>query len=164
MKTTSIIRSLALSALATGALVVPAQPALAERSFEEIPTGTFAVPCPDSELTVAAAGKYAVIELPGGRTKTIWPGVSITVTGESGESVTFEGTAGLTHTTPLSNGNQLFTATGRNFITVPDANDHPVGVFLTIGTVSWILDENEDEVGGMFTGTGRVTDLCALLG
>lgn len=164
MKTINITRSLAMSALAAGALVAPAQPALAERSFEDIPTGTFAVPCPDSELSVAAAGKYAVIELPGGRTKTIWPGVNITVTGESGESVTFEGTSGLTHTTPLSDGNQLFTATGRNFITVPDANGHPVGVFFTIGTVSWILDENNQEVGDMFTGTGRVMDLCALLG
>ena len=37
------------------------------------------------------------------------------------------------------------------------------GVYFTTGTVSWTLDRKGKEVGGMFSGSGTVTDVCAEL-
>ena len=161
MKTT-MSRTLVPAALAAAALIAPAQSGVAAANPEPI-EGSFPVPCPGFRIVLTADGKVGVVDLPGGRQKIIWPGLSITATAKSGESMTYEGASGVTHTETLADGGQYVTATGRNLITVPRANGHPVGVYFTIGTVSWTLDRDGKEVGGMFTGTATVTDVCAAL-
>ncbi|MGY4543756.1 hypothetical protein ACVWY0_003699 [Arthrobacter sp. UYNi723] len=161
MKTT-ITRALAPAALAAAALVAPAPPAVAAATPGPI-AGSFTVPCPGFKVVLTADGKVGSIALPGDRGKIIWPGLSIIVTAKSGKSVTYQGATGVTHTETLSDGGQYVTATGRNVITVPKANGHPVGVFFTIGTVSWILNADGTERGDMFSGSGTVTDVCAEL-
>lgn len=162
MKTSSITRGFALSALAAAALVAPAHPAVAAAVPGPI-EGSFTLPCPGFKVVLTADGKVGVIALAGDREKIIWPGLSITVTNKSGESVTYNGAAGVTHIQYLDDGGQFVTATGPNLITVPKANGHPVGVYFTTGTVSWTLDSKGKEVGDMFSGNGTVTDICAEL-
>ena len=161
MKTSSITRGFALSALAAGALVAPAYPAAAAAPGPI--TAEYYERCPGFKVLVTADGKVGVISLPGGRTKVIWPGLSVTLSAKTGESLTFDGASGVTHIEPLADGGQYFTATGRNMITVPKANGHPLGLFITIGTVNWTLNADGTERGGMFTGTGQVIDVCAEL-
>ncbi|MBE4717212.1 MULTISPECIES: hypothetical protein [unclassified Pseudarthrobacter] len=162
MKTSSITRSLALSALAAGALVAPAHPAIAAAAPQPIAVSYYES-CPGFKVLVTADGKVGVIDLPGDRAKIIWPGLTVTLTAKSGESITYEGASGVTHIKPASDGGQYVTATGRNIITVPKANGHPLGVYFTIGTVNWTLNADGTERGGMFTGTGTVVDVCAEL-
>ncbi|RDV10971.1 hypothetical protein DXK94_07335 [Arthrobacter sp. RT-1] len=159
---TAIARTLAPAALAAAALVAPAPAAVAAAVPGPI-EGSFTVSCPGFKVVLTAEGKIGVITLPGEREKIIWPGLSMTVTNKEGESVTYTGASGVTHIQYLEDGSQLVTATGPNLITVPRANGHPVGVYFTTGTVSWTLDRRGKEVGGMFTGTGTVTDVCAAL-
>jgi hypothetical protein len=161
MKTT-IARALVPSALAAAALVAPASAAVATAVPGPI-AGSFTLSCPGFKVTLTAEGKVGVIALPGEREKMIWPGLSVTVTNKSGESVTYTGAAGVTHIQYLDDGSQFVTATGPNLITVPRANGHPVGVFFTTGNVSWTLDSRGREVGDMFSGSGTVTDICAAL-
>lgn len=161
MKTT-IARTLAPAALAAAALVAPAPAAVATAAPGPI-EGSFTLSCPGFKVVLTADGKVGVIALPGDREKIIWPGLSVTVSDKSGESVTYNGAAGVTHIQYLEDGSQFVTATGPNLITVPRANGHPVGVYFTTGTVSWTLDSKGREVGGMFSGSGTVTDICAEL-
>ncbi|MCO4254605.1 hypothetical protein [Pseudarthrobacter cellobiosi] len=161
MKTT-ITRALAPAALAAAALVAPVPPAVAAAAPGPI-AGSFTVPCPGFKVVLTADGKVGVIDLPGDRAKIIWPGLTVTLTAKSGESITYEGASGVTHIEPASDGGQYVTATGRNIITVPKANGHPLGVYFTIGTVNWTLNADGSERGGMFTGTGTVVDVCAEL-
>ncbi|MCQ6269223.1 hypothetical protein M8J71_01720 [Pseudarthrobacter sp. R1] len=162
MKTSSITRALAPAALAAAALVAPAPAALAAATPGPI-EGSFSVPCPGFKVVLSANGKVGVVTLPGDREKIIWPGLSITVTDNSGESITYTGASGVTHIQYLDDGSQFVTATGPNVVTVPRANGHPAGVYFTTGNVSWTLDRRGREVGGMFTGKGTVTDICAAL-
>jgi hypothetical protein len=161
MKTT-IARTLAPAVLAATALVAPASAAVATAVPGPI-AGSFTLSCPGFKVLLTADGKVGVIALPGDREKIIWPGFSVTVSDKSGESVTYNGAAGVTHIQYLDDGSQFVTATGPNLITVPRANGHPVGVYFTTGTVSWTLDAKGREVGGMFSGSGTVTDICAEL-
>jgi len=165
MKSSIAKRALAPAALAAAALVAPAQPALAAPAVPQPIEVKYTAPCPGSKenfLTFEAAGKVGEITLSGGRKIYTAPGLRVTVTGPTGESRTYIAT-GATRTTNLDGGNVLFTATGSNVITVPEINGHSAGVYYTAGTVNWILDADGDEVGGMFTGKGKVTDLCKLL-
>lgn len=164
---TAIARVLAPAALAAGALVAPAPAAVAAAVPGPI-EGTFTLSCPGFKVLLTAEGKVGVIALPGDREKIIWPGLSVSLTvkdnnEETNEIVTYTGAAGVTHIQYLDDGSQFVTATGPNLITVPRANGHPVGVYFTTGTVNWTLDRRGKEVGGMFSGTGTVTDVCAEL-
>ncbi|UEL29531.1 hypothetical protein [Pseudarthrobacter sp. L1SW] len=161
MKTT-MTRTFAPAALAAAALLAPASAAVGAAVPGPI-EGTFTLSCPGFKVVLSAEGKIGVIGLPGDREKMIWPGLSVTVTNKSGESVSYTGAAGVTHIQYLDGGGQFVTATGPNLITVPRANGHPVGVFFTTGNVSWTLDSKGREVGDMFSGSGTVTDVCAAL-
>lgn len=163
MKST-IARTLAPAALAAAALAAPV-PAVAATPVPQPIVYEYTAPCPGSEdniLAFTAVGKMGEITLPGGRKIYTAPGLRVTVTGPTGESRTYIAT-GATTTENLNDGNTLFTATGTNVIMVPEINDHPAGVYYTAGTVNWILDADGNEVGDMFTGKGKVTDLCKLL-
>lgn len=163
MKTISITRSLVLSALAAGALAAPAQPALAAATPGPI-VASFSAPCPGFEVQFSGTGKVGVIPLPGDRLTLIWPKLSVTITGPGPayKSVSYVAT-GVNHIKNLPDGSQYITATGPNVITVPEANGHPAGVYYTTGTVSWTLNPDGTEQGGMFTGKGTVTDVCQLV-
>lgn len=60
-------------------------------------------------------------------------------------------------------GDLVYTATGRNLISVPKHEDFAGGVFLTVGRVTWTLNGPVFPNGGL-VGPGTVTDICPLLG
>jgi len=143
----------------TAGLVAGAGPAVAAA-----PTPvdvTFTWPCPGFDATLHATGKGGNINLPGDRVTLTGPGLRVTVTGPTGESVSYVIT-GATHIQNLHNGGQDVTATGRNVVLVPEANGHPAGLFLTVGTVSWTLNPDGSEKT-LFSGQGKVTDVCQLV-
>ncbi|MET3172386.1 UNVERIFIED_ORG: hypothetical protein ABIB52_000210 [Arthrobacter sp. UYCu721] len=161
MKTSNITRGLALSAFAAAALVAPAQPAVAAATPEPI-VASFSTDCPGFEVLFSGTGKVGVIPLPGDRLTLIWPKLGVTITGPTGKSVSYVAT-GVNHIQNLPDGSQYITATGPNVITVPEDNGHPAGVYYTTGTVSWTLNPDGSEQGDMFSGNGRVTDVCQLV-
>jgi len=165
MKTT-IARTLAPAALAAAALVAPAQPAFAApavpgpvdpKPIEAVCSGN-----PDFEVTLTPTGKGGFISLPGGRFITTSPDLRVTVTGPTGKSVTYVAT-GANRIESASDDGLFITATGRNVITVPEVNGHDAGVYVTSGTVSWTLNSDFSERGGMFTGSGQATNICPLV-
>ena len=160
MKTTGITCGLAVSGLAIGTWAAPA--AFAGSAVPEPIEVSFTAPCPGFDAELQAAGKIGVINLPGDRQFLTAPDLGVTVTGPGG-SASYVIT-GVTMIQNLSDGGQFVTATGPNLITVPKANGHPAGLYYTTGTVSWTLDKKGREVGGMFTGSGTVTDVCAVVG
>lgn len=64
----------------------------------------------------------------------------------------------------LPGGSQEIRSTGRNLIIVPEVpGKHLEGLFLTTGNVNYALNPDGTEKR-LFSGPGRVTDVCALLG
>jgi hypothetical protein len=122
---------------------------------------TFTSPCPGFDATLHATGKGGTIDLPGDRQTLTGPNLRVTITGPTGTSVSYVIT-GATHVQNLPDGSQYVTATGRNVLLVPEANGHPAGLFLTIGTVSWTLNPDGSE-NTLFSGNGTVTDVCQLV-
>jgi hypothetical protein len=119
-------------------------------------------PNPTTVMRLTFAGRAHMITLPGNRQITAFPDARTTVTNlSSGNSVSYVIT-GATHVKVQQNGNQVVTSTGRNLLIVPNANGHPAGLFLTVGTVTFVLDPAGNEVE-VFSGTGRVVDVCQVL-
>ncbi|WP_166870243.1 MULTISPECIES: hypothetical protein [unclassified Salinibacterium] len=154
--------ALGFAAGASPAVAAPARPAPVELSFD-MTCPTFDPQDPIFIIKAQASGKIGIIELPGDRTKVTGPNLRVTLTGPAPtlKTVTYVIT-GVTHITTLPDGGQDVTATGKNLITVPDANGHPEGVFLTTGTVSWTLNADGSE-RKLFSGSGQVVDVCQLL-
>lgn len=155
-------RWLAPIAIAAG-LAAGAGPAVAAATPTPVDV-TFNWPCPgiaDPGATLHATGKGGTVVLPGDRLTFTGPDLRLTVTGPTGKSVSYVIT-GATHVQILPDGSQDVTATGRNVILVPEANGHPAGLFLTVGTVSWTLNPDGSE-NTLFSGNGRVTDVCQLV-
>ncbi|WP_284984410.1 hypothetical protein [Arthrobacter sp. efr-133-TYG-118] len=152
-------RWLAPIAIAAG-LAAGAGPAVAAATPTTVDL-TFTYPCPGFNATLHATGKGGTIELPGDRLTFTGPDLRLTVTGPTLKSVAYVIT-GATHVQILPDGSQYVTATGRNVILVPEANGHPAGLFLTVGTVSWTLNPDGSE-NTLFSGNGRVTDVCQLV-
>jgi hypothetical protein len=117
--------------------------------------------CPDFKVTYEVAGGGSAHILPGDRITLVSTNTTITLTGPSGESVTYV-INGSNHSQTLPDGGTEVTLTGRNLVLVPKANGHPVGIFLTVGTVSFVLNENGSE-RTLFSGEGQVTDVCQQL-
>jgi len=119
-------------------------------------------PNPAIVMRLTFVGRAHMINLPGNRQITAFPDARTTVTNlVSGNSASYVIT-GASHVEVLPNGNQQVTATGRNLLIVPNANGHPAGLFLTVGTVTFVLDPAGNEVE-VFSGTGRVVDVCQIL-
>jgi hypothetical protein len=113
-------------------------------------------------VTAVATGSTKIIDLPGGRQIIASPNTRVTVTAPNGNSVSYVVT-GASHVEVLPNGNFQTTSTGRNLLFVPLVpGKHPSGLFLTVGNVSFILDPQGTEVE-VFSGTGRVIDVCQAL-
>lgn len=120
--------------------------------------------CPGFDVTAQLTGKSKLIDLPGDRFIGISPGATITLTGPSPalRRVSYVIT-GSTHIQVLPDGSQEISSTGRNLIIVPEVTcKHPKGLFLTTGNVSYALNKDGTEKR-LFSGSGRVTDVCALL-
>ncbi|MEC5193053.1 MULTISPECIES: hypothetical protein, partial [unclassified Arthrobacter] len=119
--------------------------------------------CPGFDVTGQLSGKSKLIGLPGDRFIGISPGATITLTGPSGKTVSYVIT-GSTHIQVLLDGSQEIRSTGRNLIIVPEVTGkHLEGLFLTTGNVYYALNPDGTEKR-LFSGPGRVTDGCALLG
>jgi hypothetical protein len=117
--------------------------------------------CPEFVATLRVTGSSKSIPLPGGGFIFASPNQRVTVTAPDGNTATYVIT-GASHVETLSNGNSLWTSTGRNLLLVPEANGHPSGLFLTSGTVNFILGPNGEEVA-LFSGPGKVVDVCQAL-
>ena len=172
MKTTSIIRSLALSALATGALVVPAQPALAD-TFFILPAGTAC----DFNLGLSATGgnlHEKQFEDENGdivRLLAAGKGVLLTYTNYGtkpkkpveGESITIRTDGSVSETEINPDGTWTVTATGHNGL-IMFPTDVPAGPTTThyIGKIVYTVDPST----GVFTlvsTAGQELDVCAAL-
>jgi hypothetical protein len=123
------------------------------------PTPT--LPCPGFKVEYQVTGGGSEHILPGDRITLVSTNTTITLTGPSGTSVTYV-INGTNHSQSLPGGGTTVTLTGRNLVLVPKANGHPVGIFLTVGTVSFTLNKNGSE-RTLFSGQGQVTDVCQLL-
>ena len=113
-------------------------------------------------LLVKLSGKGKTLDLPGNRTTFTSPGLTATLTNPANGKQETINITGALHKTILVNGDTLTVATGRNALldpTVPGL----VGLFLTIGRLSWVVDQ-EGKIVQPLQGPGKQIDLCALLG
>jgi hypothetical protein len=112
-------------------------------------------------IRVELSGKVKPIEFSDGRSISTAPGLTATLTNPAnGKQETFVITGAL-HKSVLENGDTLSVATGRNILLDPFVPSL-VGVFLTIGSVNWVVD-NEGHLVQPLQGPGKLIDLCELL-
>ena len=148
-------------ALAAG-LAAGVGPALAAPNPPTPADATLEWPCPNFVAKLDATGFSKFVALPGGRFISASPNLRVKVTAPNGNTATFVIT-GAYHGEILPDGNLKVTATGRNLLLVPQANGHPAGLFLTTGTVSFVVDPVSGNEVELFSGTGRVLDVCQAL-
>jgi len=118
-------------------------------------------------LHVELSGRTKTIELPNGGSIQTSPGLTATITNPAnGKQVTLNIT-GATHKTISENGDTVAVATGRNVLLDPTTPEL-VGVFLTIGRVSWVVTAAGHLVnpGQPLQGPGNEhrVDVCQLMG
>jgi len=112
-------------------------------------------------ILVELSGKVKPIEFLDGRSISTAPGLTATLTNPAnGKQETFV-IAGALHKSVLENGDTLSVATGRNILLDPFVPGL-VGVFLTIGSVNWVVD-NEGHLVQPLQGPGKLIDVCELL-
>lgn len=113
------------------------------------------------QLTVT--GKINVVDLPGDRVFVGSPGQSVTITNlKTGEEETFLIT-GSSHIEPQADGTTEFTLTGLNIVLNPRESKSVLpGIYLLEGNFNFALKPDGTEAR-VFSGTGEVTDICALL-
>jgi hypothetical protein len=141
----------ALSMLCASASAAPPSPV--DQTPVDVPAGgACAFP-----IEYVLTGKAKTISLPGDRTIVTAPGQDLTVTNQTnGRSVTLNIT-GSFHVTTLPDGDVVTVATGRNALLDPVA-----GFVLTEGTFTYAFDARGNLIAPL-SGTGRRTDICALV-
>src|SRR4051794_560093 len=152
-------RSRAAAAVATAALALWSAPAFAappqpvdHTPIDLDPGVACAVP-----IRVVLTGKTKTIDLPGGRMIVTAPGQGATVTNvANGRSVTLNIT-GAFHISTAANGDVVTVATGRNLLLDPVA-----GFVLTEGHFTYAFDAAGNLIAPL-SGTGRATDICAMV-
>lgn len=114
-------------------------------------------------VQLVVTGKSKFIELPGDRFFIASPGQEVTITNlKTGEEETFLIT-GATHAEVQADGTTEVTVTGLNVVLNPrEAKSGKPGIFLLEGNFNFALKEDGTEER-VFSGTGDVTDICALL-
>jgi hypothetical protein len=122
-------------------------------------------PCPQftEDVKLVLTGSVKTIDLPGGRQIGPGPNLRVTATAPNGQTASYVIT-GATHLTVLKDANGDVTeldyiATGLNLPLVPEANGHPSGLFLTVGTWSFALNPDGTEKTPL-SGTGTILDVC----
>ena len=114
-------------------------------------------------VQLVVTGKSKFIDLPGDRFFIASPGQEVTITNlKTGEEATFLIT-GSTHAQVEADGTTEVTVTGLNVVLNPrESNSELPGIYLLEGNFNFALkaDGTEERV---FSGTGDVTDICALL-
>lgn len=172
MKTKSIIRGLALSALAGGALAAPAQPALAADPLI-LPVG---LGCPDFNLGISSMGgnlhTQEFVDRNGNivRIITAGKGVLLTYTNYgsdpdapvAGESITFRTDGSVSNKVVNPDGSQTFTATGHNGI-IMFPTDVPAGPSATQYVGRAVYTISTEGVWTLVSTSGTATDVCAEL-
>jgi hypothetical protein len=133
---------------------VPAQAAPPEPvTFTlDIPAGAPLGSCA-FDVTAVATGKVKTIETPTGKTIGISANFTVTATG-NGQTAEYKVNGSFMQTTG-TDGNVTTKATGRNFLTDPDA-----GVVVTSGNFTFTFDAQGNLVEGL-SGNGRIIDVCA---
>ena len=174
MKTSSITRSLALSALAAGALVAPAQPAIAEDVSFILPAGTGC----EFRLGVSWTGgnlqTNEFLDEEGNPVRLLKSGKGTVITYTNYgfkpgrhpvaiDSLTIRTDGSVTETVYNPDGTQTITATGHNGL-IMFPSDDPAGPTTThyIGKIVY----NVDPATGVFTlvsTSGQELDVCAEL-
>lgn len=114
-------------------------------------------------VQLVVTGKSKLIELPGDRVFIASPGQKVTITNlKTGEEATFLIT-GSTHAELQADGTTEVKVTGLNVVlNAREAKSEKPGIFLLEGNFTFALKEDGSEER-VFSGTGEVTDICALL-
>lgn len=114
-------------------------------------------------VQLVVTGKSKLIELPGDRVFIASPGQEVTITNlKTGEEATFLIT-GTTHAELQADGTTEVKVTGLNVVlNAREAKSEKPGIFLLEGNFTFALKEDGSEER-VFSGTGEVTDICALL-
>ena len=103
-------------------------------------------------------GKSKTITLPGGRSIITSPGLDVTLTNmENTTNHTTLNITGASHISVLANGDVQTLVTGRNLLFDPVA-----GFVLSQGRFSFVFDASGNLIQPL-SGTGQLTDVCALL-
>jgi hypothetical protein len=142
------VAALALSA--APAFAAPPQPA--DQTID-LPAGAACA----FPVELILTGKTKPIALPGGRTIITAPGQNATVTNQDNRRSVTLNITGAFHVTTEPNGDVVTVATGRNALLDPIA-----GFVLTEGNFSFAFDGAGNLIAPL-SGTGRVTDICALI-
>lgn len=172
MKNNSIIRGLAFSALAGGALAAPAQPALAADPLI-LPVGSG---CMDFNLGISSTGgnlhTQEFVDRNGNivRIITAGKGVLLTYTNYgsdpdapvAGESITFRTDGSVSNAVVNPDGSLTFTATGHNGV-VMFPTDVPAGPSTTQYVGRAVYTISTDGVWTLVSTSGTATDVCAAL-
>jgi len=141
----------------TMALAAPVVAAPPEPFTVEFTTSDQFGTCDGFDVLAQATGKAKTIETPRG--KVI--GVSANTVAKATNLVTRASVQysinGTFFSTTDAKGNVTTTATGRNFLTDPDA-----GVVVTSGTFTFTFDKKGNLIEGL-SGTGQIIDVCAAL-
>ncbi|MEV8082531.1 hypothetical protein [Pseudarthrobacter oxydans] len=114
-------------------------------------------------VQLVVTGKSKLIELPGDRVFIASLGQEVTITNlKTGEEATFLIT-GSTHAELQADGTTEVKVTGLNVVlNAREAKSEKPGIFLLEGNFTFALKEDGSEER-VFSGTGEVTDICALL-
>jgi hypothetical protein len=113
--------------------------------------------CDGFDVRAQATGKAKTIETPHGKVIGVSANTVATATNlKTGTKVQYSINGRFFNTTD-ADGNVTTTATGRNFLTDPDA-----GVVITSGTFTFAFDKKGNLVEGL-SGTGLIIDVCATL-
>lgn len=115
-------------------------------------------------VELVVTGKSKSIDLPNDRFIVASPGQEVTVINlKTGESATFLIT-GTTHAQVQADGTTEYTVTGLNVVlNAREAKSEEQGLFLLEGNFNFALNPDGVTEARVFSGTGDVTDICALL-
>ena len=141
-------------AVAAPAYAAPPEDATFELLIDaNAPTGSCSFP-----VLVEANGKTKAIDLPSGGQIVIAPNTTVTATNTISEkSVTYSINGAFHNDAPDAEGKVVTKATGRNFLTDPEA-----GVVVTSGNFSFTTNPDGSNAVPL-NGKGKITNVCAAL-
>jgi len=119
---------------------------------------------PENTLIGQVTGNQKALTLPDGTQILASPNQRISLTNNDTHTTVSYLITGTSKYTPVGNDLYYVTSNGKNLLLVPLANGHPAGLFLTTGTVNYVITT----AGGggevrTFTGPGTVVDVCKVL-